>query len=103
MIIHIIESYWIPSQKKTNSKLQIKEFAKISNFWILETNFTRDTPSEIAWQDVQIWNGFKEYYWRYRADTILSVHRRRDREIDKVKPVYPPFNFVEAGVIITPC
>ena len=29
-----------------------------------------------------------------RADTILST----DRQTDKVKPVYPPFNFVEAGV-----
>ena len=36
MITHIIESYWIPSQRKTKSKLQIKEFAKISNFYILK-------------------------------------------------------------------
>ena len=30
-----------------------------------------------------------------------SVHRRTDGQTDKVKPVYPPFNFVEAGGIIT--
>ena len=36
MITHTIESYWIPSQKKTKSKLQIKTFAKISNFLILK-------------------------------------------------------------------
>ena len=30
-----------------------------------------------------------------------SVHRRTDRQTDKVIPVYPPFNFVEAvGIII---
>ena len=30
-----------------------------------------------------------------------SVHRRTDRQTDKVKPVYPPFNFFEAeGIII---
>ena len=37
-----------------------------------------------------------EYSWRYRADTILST----DRQTDKVMPVYPPFNFVEAEGII---
>ena len=26
------------------------------------------------------------------------VHRQTDRRTDDVKPVYPPFNFVEAGV-----
>ena len=37
MITHTIESYWIPSQKKTKSKLQIKKkIAKILNFWILQ-------------------------------------------------------------------
>ena len=27
-----------------------------------------------------------------------QMDRRKDGQIDKVKPVYPPFNFVEAGV-----
>ena len=44
---------------------------------------------------MQIWNGSDEYCWRYRADTILST----DGQTDKVKPVYPPFNFVEADGI----
>ena len=44
---------------------------------------------------MQIWNGSDEYCWRYRADTILST----DGQTDKVIPVYPPFNFVEAGGI----
>ena len=45
---------------------------------------------------MQIWNGSNKYCWRYRADTILST----DGQMDKVKPVYPRFNFVEAGGII---
>ena len=32
MITHTIESYWIPSEKKTNYKF--KEFSQMSNFWI---------------------------------------------------------------------
>ena len=45
MIIHTIESYWIPSQKKTKSKLQIRQNFQFLNF---VTNITRDTP-EVAW------------------------------------------------------
>ena len=55
-------------------------------------------------KDVQISNGSDEYCWRYRADTILSTDgqtdRRTDGQTDKVIPVYPPFNFVEAGGIM---
>ena len=49
MITHNIESYWIPSQKKTKSKLQILKICQ--NFKLLncETVITRDTPSEVAW------------------------------------------------------
>ena len=32
MITHTIESYWIPSQKKTKSKLQILKIRKNLNF-----------------------------------------------------------------------
>ena len=53
MITHTIESYWIPSQKKTKSKLQILRIC-------------------------QKFNG------------------RTDGQTDKVIPVYPPINFVEA-------
>ena len=44
MITHTIDSYQIPSQNKTKSKLQILKIAKI-----LQTNLTWDTPSEVAW------------------------------------------------------
>ena len=48
MITHTIESYWIPSQKKTKSKLQILKIRQ--NFETgIETGITRDTPSEVAW------------------------------------------------------
>ena len=47
MITHNIESYWIPSQKKAKSKLQILRIRQ--NFLNIETNITRDTPSEVAW------------------------------------------------------
>ena len=46
MITHTIESYWIPSQKMTKSKLQILKIRQNLNF---ERGITRDTPSEVAW------------------------------------------------------
>ena len=92
MITHTIESYWIPSQKKTKSKLQIKKICQNFKFLNFETGITRYTPSEVASLDVQIWNGSDEYCWRYRADTILSTDgqtdRRTDWQTDKVIPVY---------------
>ena len=45
----------------------------------------KNSPSPVAWWDVQIWNGSDKYCCRYRADTILST----DGQTDKVKPVYP--------------
>ena len=78
MITHTIESYWIPSQKKLQKSYKFKKF-KFLNF---ETGITRNTPSEVAWSDVQIWNGSDEYCWRYRADTILSTDGQTDRRTD---------------------
>ena len=48
MITHTIESYWIPSQKMTKSKLQILKIRQNFNL-NFETGITRDTPSEVAW------------------------------------------------------
>ena len=59
---------------------------------------TRDTPSQVAWLYVQIWNGSDEYCWRYRADTILSTDGRTDGQGESS---IPPFNFAEARGIIT--
>ena len=49
MSTHTIESYWIPSQMKTKSKLQILRIRQNFNFFEFVTNITRDTPSEVAW------------------------------------------------------
>ena len=49
MITHSIESYWIPSQKMTKSKLQILRIRQNFKFMNFETGITRDTPSEVAW------------------------------------------------------
>ena len=49
MITHTIESYWIPSQKMTKSKLQILKIRQNFKFLNFETGITRDTPSQVAW------------------------------------------------------
>ena len=49
MITHTIESYWIPCQKMTKSKLQILKIRQNFKFLNFETGITRDTPSEVAW------------------------------------------------------
>ena len=36
-------------KRKQSQSYKFKEFVKISNFLNFETNFTRDTPSEVAW------------------------------------------------------
>ena len=96
MSTHSIDSHWIPSQKKTKSKLQISRICQNFNFRIL-TQILHATHLL-----KQIWNRSSKYYWKYRADTIQSI----DGQTDKVKPVYLPFNFVEAGGIMrafSPC
>ena len=49
MITQTNESYWIPSQKKTKSKLQIYKIRQNFKFFNFETGITHDTPSEVAW------------------------------------------------------
>ena len=49
MITHTIPSYWIPRQNKTKSKIQIKRICQKFKFSNFEINFTRDTPSGVAW------------------------------------------------------
>ena len=90
MITHTITSDPKSKQNKTKSKLQIKKIAKNSNF---ARNFTRDTPSEVAWLDAQIWNGSNQNCWRYGGDTGCGTDGQRDgrtdRRTDGVKPIYP--------------
>ena len=49
MITHTIESYWIPSQKKTKSKSQILKNRQNFKFLNFEMGIIHDTPSEVAW------------------------------------------------------
>ena len=65
------------------------------SFWALQTTKNNINPMLLG-DGMKKWNGSDEYSWRYRADTILST----DGQTDKVIPVYPPFNFVEAGGIM---
>ena len=99
MITHTIESYWIPSQNNTKSKLQIWWICQNFKFLNFETkHYTRHTfwnclircanMQWIWWELLKIQSGH------------ISVHIRTDWQKDNVKPVYPPFNFVEAGGII---
>ena len=84
MITHTIESLDPKSREdkvKVTNLIKIRQNFKCLNF---EMGITRDTPSEVAWYDVQIWNGCDEYCWRYRADTILSTDGQGDTSI-------PPF------------
>ena len=99
---HDYPYYWVildPKSKEYEVKVtNLKNSPKFHFFFLnFGTNITCDTPSQVAWQDVQIWNGSDKFCWRYRAETILST----DGQTDKVKPVYPPFNFVEVGGITT--
>ena len=98
MITHTIESYWIPRQKKTKSKLQIKKIRQnFKNFEFRNGHYTRHTfwsclircanMKLIRWVLLKIQSGHD------------SVHRRTDGQMDTVIPVYPPFNFVEVGGI----
>ena len=100
--------YWVlldPKSKEDKVKVtNLKNSPKFQFFKFWNKHYTKHTFSSC----LQIWNGSNKYCWRYRADTILSTDGQRDRgtegqtdgQTDKVIPVYPPFNFVEAGGII---
>ena len=92
MIIHTIESYWIPSQKKTKSNLQIYKIRQNSpNFLILKWALYATHLLELL-----------DKMCKYEMDPMSIVEdtewTRFCSQTDKVIPVYRPFNFVEAGV-----
>ena len=87
---HDYPYYWVISDTKSKEdKVKVTNLKNLPKFqkYKFQHNFTPDTPSEVAWSDVQIWNGSNMCCWRYRADTILSTDT--DGQKDKVKPVYP--------------
>ena len=83
-------------KRRQSQSYKFKELAKISIFW--NQHYTRHTfwsclircanMKSIRWVLLKIQSGHD------------SVHRRTDGQTDKVKPVYPPFNFVEVGGIM---
>ena len=102
MKTHTIESYWIPSQKKTVKVTNLKNEPKlqISEFW--NKLYMRHTfwSCLIRCADMK---GIRRVLLKIQSGHD-SVHRwtdgRMDRcadgRTDKVKPVYPLFNFIEA-------
>ena len=88
--------HWvILDPKSKEDKVKITNLKNSPNFEFWNGHYTRHT----IWSCLIRCANMKsdEYCWRYRVDTILST----DGQTDKVIPVYPPFNFVEAGGIIT--
>ena len=91
MITHTIESYWIPSQKKTKSKLQIKIIRQNFKFfkWALYVTHLLKLLDKMC---------------KYEMDPMSIVEDTEQTrfcpQTDKVIPVYLPFNFVEGGGII---
>ena len=82
---HDYPYYWvILDPKSEEDKVKVTNLKNSPKFQIFnfETNITRNTPSEVAWYDMQTWNGSDEYCWRCRADTILSTDGQMDRRTD---------------------
>ena len=80
MITHTIDSYWIPSQKKTlHATHLLKLLDKMCKYKMDPSSIVEDTE---------------------RTRFCPRTDRRPAGQTDKVKPVYPPFNFVEVGGII---
>ena len=88
MITHTIDSYWIPSQTRQSQRWEFKEIAKISNFGIF-----RKTQHATHIQKLVSCVNIVE-------DTEQTQFcPQTDRQMDKVKPVYPPSTLLSgAGV-----
>ena len=88
---HDYPHYWVkldPKSKEDNVKFtNLKNLPKFHN-----------TPSKVAWSDVQIWNGSDKYWWRYRADTILSADGWTDGQTNgRHETSIPPFQLHWSG------
>ena len=83
-------------KRRQSQSYKFKEFAKISNFWILK--LTLHATHLLKLLD-------KMYKYEMDLTSIVEDTERTpfcpqtDRQTDKVKPVYLPFNFDEAGGI----
>ena len=91
-------------KRRQSQSYKFKEFAKISNFWILKQ--TLHSPHLLKLPDKMCTYEMDMTSWRYRVDTVLSIDgqtdRRTDRQTDRQGETnIPPFNFVEARGIIS--
>ena len=84
IITHTIDSYWIPSQTKTKSNLQIYRICQISNVWI-KTNYTRQTCCSCLITCVNM-KWIRRVFLKMESG-YHSVHSRTDGQTSKVKPV----------------
>ena len=97
--IYSLSCYSIYNRKQVNRRqsqsYKFKEFGKISKFVFWNKHNTRHT----FWICMIRFANIKWIWWVLLK--ILSrhdsVHRQTNRQMDKVKPVYPPFNFFEAA------
>ena len=98
MISHTIDSYQIPSENKTKSKLQICQKFEFWNFAKRLYTWHTFWSCLIRCENIKCIQ-LVHVLWKLQSGQD-SVHRRTDRKTDDVKPVYPPFHLVEAGGII---
>ena len=82
MITHTIESYWIQSQKKTKSKLQI---VRIRQKQITHLLMLLDKMCKYEMDPMSIFED--------------AEHTRFCPQTDKVKPVYPPIQLCWSGAL----
>ena len=95
---HDFPYHWVILDPKSKDKVKVTNLKNLPKFQIFEfwnKLYTRHTFRLMKLLDRLCKYEMDPTSWRYRADTILSTHGQKD----KVKPVYPPFNFVEAGGI----
>ena len=100
MITHVSDSHQIPSQSKTNSKLEIKKKNA--------QNLNLKNFQEIlhATHLLKLLDEMYEYEMDPTRTALQSGHGMRDgrtdgrtdRRTDGVKPIYPPNNFVGRGI-----
>ena len=80
MITHTIESYWIPSQKKTKSKLQIYRINQIF-LKFLNKHYTRHTISNCLIRCANM-EWIRQVLLKIQSG-YDSVHRRTDGQADR--------------------
>ena len=100
MITHIIESYWNPKSKLEQLE-RLRSGDTPAASWLpiplshIGSQVKRRQSQSYKFKEFAKISS-DEYCWRYRADTILSTDGQGETSIP-----YPPFNFVEAGGVIT--